>query len=95
MTRKDKINTARELLCSESTNVFDCLTIKELDKLKQHSFETEAYINNKFTTVHTTTAEDKQAVSELIQKLDRHAAENSLEERIVVHVSKHQKDATI
>ncbi len=93
MKRKEKIEAAKALLCSEGTNVFDCLTTKELDKLKQHGFEPDEYLNNKIGMVHTKLPADKKTISELIAKLDRHAEENSFEQRTVIHMSRYHKDS--
>ncbi len=91
-TRKDKIETARELLDGKHEDVLACLTSAELDKLKHHKFEPATYLSSKITTVFTKTPEDKKTISELIAKLDKHAKDIGAEERTVVHLSKYYKE---
>ncbi len=92
MKRKDKIEEAKELLQNKHMNLLDCLTAEELDKLKQHQFDAEAYTTQRLTSVFTREAEDKQQVSEILKKLDKHASAVCSKERTVIHISRYHKE---
>jgi hypothetical protein len=91
-SRKSKLEEAKELLHSKHTNILDCLTAHELDKLKQHRFDAEAYITQRLTSVFTYETEDKQQVSEILKKLDKHASAVCRKERTVIHISRYHKE---
>ena len=86
-SRKRKIETAQELLKQKHTNVLQCLTAAELDKLKQHRFKAEDYLQTHFATVTTSNEADCKAVSEIAAKLDKYAKQHNLTEHTIIHLS--------
>ena len=89
-SRKRKIETAQALLKQQHTNILQCLTAAELDTLKKHKFDIEAYANNNSAVIVTTNNEaDEHEIDRIISKLSAEQKRLNADERTTIHLSKH------
>ncbi len=89
MKRKDKIEEAKQLLNSEQASILNAVTAEELNKLKQHGFIIEDYLNGVYNVVITDNDKDASAVKAILNKLDEAVKQSGMAERLTIHMQKH------
>jgi hypothetical protein len=88
--RKSKLEEAKQLLNSEQASILNAVTAEELNKLKQHGFIIEDYLNGVYNVVTTDNKQDASAVKAALNKLDEAVKQSGMTERLTIHMQKHE-----